>query len=206
MLENEEQNNSDRFKSSSKVKVKIDIILRRKSEIEVELEELLCSEKDDKVQPSTLKLKALDLKSRIASLGIASWINDDKLDHIDPIELSSWEDKVSKNVANILYKAEDKLTIRKGLAHTGFTKRDPPHFNGSVLDFPLFKKNWAIEVTPSGLPELIELNHLKNSVPSSAKERLYEVETLKEAWSILEKIYGKDFDLRNRLKQEFLTI
>ena len=56
------------------------------------------------------------------------------------------------------------------------------------------------------MPELIELNHLKNSVSSSAKDRLYEIETLKEAWSILEKIYGKSFDLRNRLKQEFLGI
>ena len=74
------------------------------------------------------------------------------------------------------------------------------------MDFPLFKKNWSIEVTPGGLPELIELNHLKASVPSSAKDRLYEIETLKEAWSILEKIYGKEFDLRNRLKQEFLAI
>ena len=70
----------------------------------------------------------------------------------------------------------------------------------------MFKKNWAIEVTPGGLPEVIELNHLKAAVPSSAKDRLYEVETLKEAWSILEQIYGKEFDLRNRLKQEFLAI
>ena len=29
---------------------------------------------------------------------------------------------------------------------------------------------------------------------------------MKEAWSILEKIYGKSFDLRNKLKQEFLGI
>ena len=99
-----------------------------------------------------------------------------------------------------------KKTIRKGLAQTGFTKRNPPKFNGSVIDFPLFKKNCAIEVNPSGFPELIELNHLKNSIPPSAKDRLYEIETLKEAWSILEKIYGKSFDLRNRLKQEFLGI
>ena len=56
------------------------------------------------------------------------------------------------------------------------------------------------------MPELIELNHLKNSIPPSAKDRLYEIETLKEAWSILEKIYGKSFFLRNRLKQEFLGI
>ena len=56
------------------------------------------------------------------------------------------------------------------------------------------------------MQRLIELNHLKNSIPPSAKDRLYEIETLKEAQSILEKIYGKSFDLRNRLKQEFLGI
>ena len=56
------------------------------------------------------------------------------------------------------------------------------------------------------MPELIELNHLKNLILPSAKDRLYEIESLKEAWSILENIYGKSFDLRNRLKQEFLDI
>ena len=146
------------------------------------------------------------MKSRLTSLGIENWINDDKICHLDPIELSNWEDKISKDIANVLYQTEDKITIRKGLAQSGLKRRDPPCFNGSVLDFPLFKKNWAIEVTPGGLPELIELNHLKAAVPSSAKDRLYEIETLKEAWSILEQIYGKEFDLRNRLKQEFLAI
>ena len=68
------------------------------------------------------------------------------------------------------------------------------------------KKDWGIEVSPSGLPELFELNYLKNSIPSSANDRLYEVDSLKEAWIILDKIYGKSFDLRNRLKQEFLGI
>ncbi len=61
-------------------------------------------------------------------------------------------------------------------------------------------------MSPGGLPELIKLNHLKASVPPSARDRLYEIETLTEAWSILDKIYGKEFDLRNRLKQEFLAI
>ena len=113
------------------------------------------------------------------------------MDQIDPIGLSSWEDQVSKNMAKGLYRAEEKITIRKGLAQTGFAKRDPPNFNSSVLDFPLLKKNWPIEVSPSGLPELIELNHLKNSIPPSAKDRLYEFENLKGAWCILEKSMGR---------------
>ena len=165
----------------------------------------MSSEKDDSMQPETLKLRASDLKSRLESLGVASWINCE-LNQIDPIDLSRWEDQISRKIAQILYRAEDNLPIRRRLAQTGFTKRDPPKFNGSVLDFPLFKKNWAIEVNPSGMLELIELNHLKNLIPPSAKDRLYEIETLKEARSILEKIYGKSFDHRNKLKQEFLSI
>ena len=182
------------------------IFLKRKDELEVEVGELLISSKDEQVQPTTLKLKASDLKSRLTSLNIEKWINDDKVCHLDPIELSNWEDRIGKDIATVLYQTEDTINIRKGLAQSGIKKRDPPSFNGSVLDFPLFKKNWSIEVTPGGLPELIELNHLKASVPPSARDRLYEIETLKEAWSILEKIYGKEFDLRNRLKQEFLAI
>ena len=166
-----------------KLRQKFDIFLRRKSKVETGLDELLCSEKDDSVQPATIKLRATDLKAILSLLGITNWINSD-LDQIDPIELNSWEDQVGKNIASVLYRAEEKTTIRKGLAQTGFAKRDPPKFNGSVLDFPLFKKNWAIEDSPSGLPNLIKLNHLKSSVPSSAKDRLYEVETLKEARSI----------------------
>merc|ERR1712089_42452 len=135
---------------SSKIKAKFNVFLRRKTELEVEVKELLSSSNDEQVQPTTLKLRALDVKSRLTSLGIESWINDDKICHLDPIELSDWEDKISKDIANVLYQTEDKITIRKGLAQSGLKRRDPPCFNGSVLDFPLFKRNWAIEVTPGG--------------------------------------------------------
>ncbi len=95
---------------------------------------------------------------------------------------------------------------KKGFSSVWYKKRDPPSFSGSVLDYPLFKKNWSIEVSPGGLPDLIELNHLKDSVPATAKDRLYEVGSMSEAWSILDKVYGKEFDLRNKLKYEFLSI
>ena len=80
------------------------------------------------MQPATLMLKAIDLKARLTSLGVVDYVNSD-LDQIDPIGLSSWEDQVSKNIAKVLYRAEEKITIRKGLAQTGFAKRDPPKFN-----------------------------------------------------------------------------
>ena len=139
LLEGNKPGNSNSL--NSKIKAKFNVFLRRKTELEVEVKELMSLSNDEQVQPTTLKLRALDLKSRLTSLGIESWINDDKICHLDPIELSSWEDKISKNIANVLYQAEDKITIRKGLAQSGLKRRDPPCFNGSVLDFPLFKKN-----------------------------------------------------------------
>ena len=35
-----------------------------------------------------------------------------------------------------------------------------------------FKKNWSIEISSVGLPKLIELNYLKDSVPVTSKDRL----------------------------------
>merc|ERR1712177_138350 len=98
-------------------------------------------------------------------LKIDKWVEDDKLGYFDPIDLCNWEDKMDKDIASVLYQTEDLINLRKGLAQSGIKKRDPPKFSGSVLDYPLFKKNWSIEINPVGLPELIELNYLKDSVP-----------------------------------------
>ena len=81
------------LKSSAKIKAQFDIFLQRKTELEAELKELLCYEKDDNVQPATLKLRAIDLKERLTSLGVSNWINKD-LDH----DVSNWEDQISKSI------------------------------------------------------------------------------------------------------------
>ena len=112
-------------KSSAKIKAKFGIFLCRKSELEAEIEELLCLENDNSVQPASLKLRAINFRDRLTSLGVAGWINRD-LDQIDPIGLSNWEDQVSKDIARVLYGAEEKINIRKGLGQTGFAKRNPP--------------------------------------------------------------------------------
>merc|ERR1712163_28485 len=152
--------------------------------VQVEVEKLLLSSKNKQIQPSTLKLMATDLKSKLTSLKIDKWVEDDKLGQFDPIELCNWEDRMVKDINSVLYQTEDLINVRKGLAQSGIKKRDPPKFSGSVLDYPLLKKNWSIEVSPGGLPELIELNLLKYSVPLTAKDRLYEVTSMVEAWDI----------------------
>ena len=67
------------------------------------------------------------------------------------------------------------------------------------LDYPLFNRNWSIEIIPNCLPELIELNHLKSAVPASSRDRLYEIMPLSEAWSLFDKLYGQNLDFGNKL-------
>ena len=98
------------------------IFSKRKDELEIEVGKLLISSKNEQVQPTTLKLKANDLKSKLTSLNIEKWINDDKVCDLDPIELSNWEDRIGKDIATVLYQTEDTINIRKGLAQSGIKK------------------------------------------------------------------------------------
>merc|ERR1711867_53710 len=136
---------------SARYLASFNIFLKRKDDVQVEVERLLLSSKNEQTQPSTLKLMATDLKSKLTALKIDKWIENDKLGQFDPIELCNWEDRMVKDINSVLYQSEDLINIRKGLAQSGIKKRDPPKFSGSVLDYPLFKKNWSIEVSPGGL-------------------------------------------------------
>ena len=107
---------------SSRYLANFNIFLKRKDDLESEVGKLLISSKNEQMQPSTLKLRANDLKSRLTSLNIDKWINDDKLGHFDPIDLSNWEDKIDRDIATVLYQTEDLINIRKGLAQSGIKR------------------------------------------------------------------------------------
>ena len=115
-------NMGDKNGISSRYLANFNIFLKRKNDVEVEVGKLLSSSKNDQMQPSTLKLKATDLKSKLTSLKIDKWIDDDKLGYFDPIELCNWEDKLDKDIASVLYQTEDLINIRKGLAQSGIKK------------------------------------------------------------------------------------
>ena len=68
------------------------------------------------------------------------------------------------------------------------------------------KKNWLIEISPNCLPKHMEINQLNSYILASSRDRLYDVDLLLEAWAILDKKFWQCFDLKNKLKQEFLSI
>merc|ERR1712089_99645 len=64
---------------SARYMANFNIFLKRKNDVEVEVGKLLLSSKNEQIQPSTLKLMATDLKSKLTSLKIDKWVEDDKL-------------------------------------------------------------------------------------------------------------------------------
>ena len=94
---------------SSRYLANFNIFLNRKNDVEVEVGKLLSSSKNDQIQPSTLKLRATDLKSKLTSLKIDKWVEDDKLGYFDPIDLCNWEDRMDRDIASVLYQTEDLI-------------------------------------------------------------------------------------------------
>ena len=71
-------------------------------------------------------------------------------------------------------------------------KLEPPTFSGRVEDWPEFRSVWKELL--SDLPDSIQVQHVKTNLPEVDKKRVAGIQTMKEIWTRLEKVYG-DTDL-----------
>ena len=85
-------------------------------------------------------------------------------------------------------------------------KVDPPKFSGDETDFPEFQRKWLAIVNKANLPEEAEVDRLKDSLPSDAKDLLTGVTKLSKAWSLLEKRYGDKGLIATKLKNELKNV
>merc|ERR1712025_398180 len=85
-------------------------------------------------------------------------------------------------------------------------KTKPPKFNGDVLEFAEFKRKWMAQVNKANLPEESELDKLRDNIPKEAKDQLYAVEKLDEAWRILTERYGDELVIAKKLKGQLKNI
>ena len=84
---------------------KFTVFTRQKGELESNLH-ILEGRSNDKIQPDSVKVQCLDLKTRLASLGVSWWVSSSNLavdfpdiwDRIDPVELCNWEDLIGKKL------------------------------------------------------------------------------------------------------------
>ena len=97
-------------------------------------------------------------------------------------------------------------TVRHTEGRVHLEKSKPPKFKGDITEFPEFKKKWQNIVGKAGLPELAEIERLKENIPGDARDQLYGVETIAKAWTILDKRYGDVNLIAKKLKSQLKSI
>ena len=85
-------------------------------------------------------------------------------------------------------------------------KTKPPRFTGDDLEYAEFKRKWASQVNKANLPEETELDKLRDSIPKDAKDQLYGVDKLEEAWKILSQRYGDKMIIGKKLKSQLKSV
>ena len=85
-------------------------------------------------------------------------------------------------------------------------KTKPPKFDGPELEFPGFKRKWLSQVSKAGLPAESELDKLRDAVPKQARDMLYGVNLLDDAWKILDHRYGNKDVISRKLKDQLKNI
>ena len=85
-------------------------------------------------------------------------------------------------------------------------KTKPPRFDGSELDFPEFQRKWKAQVNKAGLPVESELDKLRDAVPKQAKDMLFGVTCLDEAWKILSHRFGNKDLISKKLKEQLKSV
>ena len=85
-------------------------------------------------------------------------------------------------------------------------KTKPPKFDGIELEYPEFKRKWLAQVSKAGLPEESELDKLRDAVPRQAKDMLFGVTQLVEAWKVLDQRYGNKDVISRKLKDQLKNI
>ena len=62
------------------------------------------------------------------------------------------------------------------------------------------------EVVPERKPQALELAALRESIPATVKNKITEVETLKEAWNIMDLHFGDKREVHAKLKAKIINI
>ena len=96
-------------------------------------------------------------------------------------------------------KAANKVNEKSNYG-TFLKKQEVPKFSGDCLDFMEFKRKWSNQVSSHNPPSTYELDRLKENIPVEGQKMLYGVDSLSTAWNQLEKTYGDQSVIVQKLK------
>ena len=129
------------------------------------------------------------------------------------LELNSWKkvqlEKLKGINASLLTKKQPTLENKNFDENVIFEpfleEEDLPFFTGDCMDYFEWKRKWMSRISPYFQNPVLEIYQMKDNIPENAKNALYDVESVNEAWKILDKRYGNKKlicqKLRSKLKR-----
>ena len=111
-----------------------------------------------------------------------------------------------EKVGSSLESGHSTRQVEKPREQVYLEKTKPPRFNGDNLEFPEFQRKWESQVNKANLPEETELDKLRDALPKDAKDQLYGVTKLDEAWKILSKRFGDKDLISKKLKDQLKNV
>ena len=104
-------------------------------------------------------------------------------------KLNSSRSSTPSTVASV----ETVSTGDSGRGYKAYMERlKTPSFSGKVEEWPEFRSVWTALM--SDLPDSVQIQHIKSSLPASDSKRVAGLKTMAEVWTRLETVYG-DTDL-----------
>ena len=65
-----------------------------------------------------------------------------------------------------------------------------PTFSGDILSYQELKRRWLEDVVPERKLQALELAALRESIPNVVRNNITEVNTVKEAWNLMDIHYS----------------
>ena len=117
-------------------------------------------------------------------------------------QVDDWRHQTEARNNDLMIRASKEISERKAATQSGFKKLPYPHFNGDILNYLEFKKQWAAEVVSERKTPALELVTLRDSIIVTAKAKIEDVTKMIEAWKLLDLEYGDLEKLRAKLRDQ----
>ena len=105
-------------------------------------------------------------------------------------EINDWKLEVEDKIGTLTSQAIREVWERKRSVQTGFEKLKYLKFDRNILSYQEFRRRWRLKVVPERKPAQLELAALREALTATAKAKITEVMSIKEALCILNLHYS----------------
>ena len=111
-----------------------------------------------------------------------------------------------ENINKLIDNIKNSESSKKSDYSTFFKKQDPPRFQGDCIEYMEWKKRWVSQVSSHHPPDEFEIDLLKRHIPEEGRKKLFGCDSLSTAWHLLDKMYGDNKLIIQKLKSKLRNL